>query len=56
MLLKVAHMVKLKLTFLDLFFSRFGNTNQVVQNPIPTLRQRSIISKKPGFLSEKLYL
>ena len=25
-----------------------------MQNPIPKLRQTSIISKKPGFLSEKL--
>ena len=24
-----------------------------MQNPIPELRQTSIISKKPGFLSEK---
>ena len=32
----------------------FGNTNQVTHNPILKLRHRSIISKKPGFLSEKL--
>ena len=25
-----------------------------MQNPIPKLRQTSVISKKPGFLSEKL--
>ena len=32
----------------------FGSTNQVMQNPMPKLRQTSIISKKPGFLPEEL--
>ena len=32
----------------------FLQTNKVMQNPIPKLRQTSIISKKPRFLSEKL--
>ena len=52
--IKVARMVNLKLIFGDYFFLNFGNTNQVMQNPILKLRHRSIISKKPGFLSEKL--
>ena len=40
-----------KLIFTDNFFC---SNNQVMQNPIPKLRQTSIISKKPGFLSEIL--
>ena len=36
------------------FFQTFGNANQVMQNPIPKLRQCSIISEKTGYLSEKL--
>ena len=32
----------------------FAGTNQIIQTPIPKLRQTSIISKKPCFLSEKL--
>ena len=42
---KVAHVFNLNLVFTDKFFI-IGNTNQVMQNPIPKLRQASIISKK----------
>ena len=42
-------MVNLKLVLTDV-----GGIDQVMQNLIPKLRQTSIISKKPGFLSEKL--
>ena len=38
-------MFNLSLVFTDKFFI-IGNTNQVMQNPIPKLRQTSIISKK----------
>ena len=51
---KVARVVNLKLVFKYYFFLWFGNINQVMQNLIPKLRQTSIISKKPGFLCEKL--
>ena len=50
---KVARMVNSKLTFTDWFF-KFDNTNQVMQMPIPKLRQTSVISEKSGYLSEKL--
>ena len=40
------------MAFCGLIF--FGSTNQVMQNPMPKLRQTSIISKKPGLLSEEL--
>ena len=40
--------------FYGLIFLKCSSTNQVMQNLIPKLRQTSIISKKPGFLSEKL--
>ena len=52
--LKVARVVNLKLVFTDYFVFKVGSTNQVMQNPIPKLRRTSIISKEPGFLSEKL--
>ena len=45
-------MVKFKLVLL--IFLYFCTTNQVMQNPIPKLKQSSIIFKKPGFSSEKL--
>ena len=45
-------MVKFKLVLL--IFLYFGTTNQVMQNPIPKLRQSSIIFSKSGFSSEKL--
>ena len=51
---KVARVVNLKLAFTDWFFFKFGNTNQLMWNPIPKLRQSPIISEKPGYLSEKL--
>ena len=35
--------------FYGLVFLKFGNVNKFMQNPIPKLRQSSIISKKPGF-------
>ena len=41
----MAHVFNLSLVFTDKFFI-IGNTNQVMQNPIPTLRQMSITSKK----------
>ena len=34
------------------FFLQFDNTNEVMQNLIPKFRQNSIISQKPGCLSE----
>ena len=37
--------------FYGLIFLKFGSTNQVMQNPIPKLRQTSIIPKKPSFSS-----
>ena len=46
-------MVKSKLDFKD-FCLLFNNTNQVLQNPIHTFRQNSIICEKPGHLPEKL--
>ena len=33
---------------------QFGNTNQVMQNPIPKLSQRSIIFKKQGVFVRKI--
>ena len=55
-MLMVAHVVNLKLFFFwrNSFYNSYGNTNQVMQNLIPKLRQTAIISNKPGFLSEKL--
>ena len=43
-----------KIGFYGLIFLQFSSTNQVMQNLIPKLRETSIISKKPVFLSEKL--
>ena len=34
--------------------SKFDNTNQVTQDAIPKFKQSSIISEKPGYLSQKL--
>ena len=45
-------MVNLKLVFTDQFF--IVGYNQVMQKAMPKLRQASVISKKPGCLSEKL--
>ena len=39
-----------------MIFKNYDNTNQVIQIPIPKLRQSSIIFQKPGYLSEKLNL
>ena len=50
---KVARVVNLKLIFTD-YFLYFVSTNQVMKNPTPKLRQTTVISKKPGFLTEKL--
>ena len=50
----MAGVVNLKLAFTDWFFYNLNSTNQVTQNPIPKLKQSSIISEKPGHLSEKL--
>ena len=33
---------------------QFGNTNQIMQNPIDLFRQGPIIYEKLGYLSEKL--
>ena len=52
--IKVAGKVKLTLAFMEWFFLQLGNTDQVIQNSIPTFRQSSIISEKPGYLSEKM--
>ena len=49
---KVARVINLKLVFTDLFFYKFASTNQVMQSPLPKLRQTSIISKKPIFFDE----
>ena len=35
-------------------FLQFINTNQFVQNSLPKFRQSSIVSEKPGSLSEEL--
>ena len=53
----MARVVNLNLVFENLVFKTFlkvSSTNQVMQNPIPKLKHTSIISKKPGVLSEKL--
>ena len=52
--LKVARVVNLKLVFYGLIFLYFGSSNQVMQNAIPKLRQRSIISRRPGFFVRKI--
>ena len=49
----MAHVVNLELVFADRFFI-FVSTNQVMQNLTLKLRQTSIISTKPRFMSEKL--
>ena len=51
---KVARAANLKLGFTDQSSLQPGSTNEVTHNPIPKSRQTSIISKKPGFLPEKL--
>ena len=51
---KVARAAKLKLGFTDQSSLQPGSTNEATHNPIPQSRQTSIISKKPGFLPEKL--
>ena len=35
---------------------KFDNTDQIMQHPIPKLRQSSIISEKPGYFSETLQI
>ena len=48
-------MVNTKLIFCRVFFLYFDNTdNQVIQNPIPTFRQSSVISEKRGYFFEEL--
>ena len=42
-----------KIGFYGLIFL-CDNTNQVMENPIPKFRQSSIISKKPGYVPEKI--
>ena len=44
--------INLKLVYGLIFL--YGSTNHVMQNLISKLRQTCLISKKPGFLSEKL--
>ena len=51
---KVARAANLKLGFTDQSSLQPGSTNEATHNPIPKSRQTSIISKKPGFLPEKL--
>ena len=50
----VARVINLKLFFADYFFHNLVIFFVIMQNPIAKLRQISIISEKPGFLSEKL--
>ena len=56
-LVKMARAVHIKLAFKGWFFYDLIiliNTNYVMQNPIPNFRQSSIISEKPGYVTEKL--
>ena len=43
-----------KIGFYGVIFLYLDNSNQVIQNLIPKFKQSSIISKKQGYLSEKL--
>ena len=51
---KVACVVNIIFFFFGLIFLKFNNTNQFMENPRPKFSQSSIVSKKPGYLSEKL--